>query len=167
VEDNKKNSTGAKLIESIFLGILAAFGALIVEFLTYSLGGNLPFEEWKLALFILVERAFIEELFKCLIIYKKIGSLSSRGIILLNSAFVGLGFAATEFLLLFSKEGVGFANNMQPLVGIASIHIVTALIAGYIISNNRLATIKIIWKIIAINLLIHFVYNFMALQRII
>jgi RsiW-degrading membrane proteinase PrsW (M82 family) len=155
-----------KLIESFFLGFLAAFGSLVVEFFLYSLGENLPVSTWRLAIFLFIGRAFIEEIFKFAIIYKKIGSLPSRGILLLNSAFVGLGFAATEFLLLYSKSGIKLINDLKPLAGVALVHIITALIAGYIISANRHGKLRIIWKIIAINLLIHLAYNFLALERI-
>lgn len=155
-----------RLIESFFLGLIAAFGSLVVEFFLYSLGETLPVSTWQLAIILFIGRAFIEEFLKCIIIYKKIGHLYSRGSILLNSAFVGLGFAATEFFLLYSKSGIKLINDLKPLAGVALVHVATALIAGYIISTNRHGKVRIIWKIIAINLLIHLAYNFLALERI-
>lgn len=154
-----------RLIESFFLGLIAAFGSLVVEFFLYSLGETLPVSTWQLAIFLFIGRAFIEEFLKCAIIYKKIGSFYSRGAILLNSAFVGLGFAATEFFLIYSKSGIN-SSKLKPLAGVASVHILTALIAGYLISTNRSKKAKIIWKIVAINLLIHLAYNLLVLERI-
>jgi hypothetical protein len=159
-----------KQIESLFLGIIAALGALVAElfifaiFGTMSLDKNIISQNVSTLNYLLVITVFVEEIFKYLIIMKRIELFSIGRILILNSFLVGLGFAVVESGLIYFKS----ADNLIPyqnLFEIILIHVFTAGIIGYFIATRNPKKISTFILAVSIAVFFHLVYNILAFYR--
>lgn len=159
-----------KQIESLFLGIIAALGALVVElfifaiFGTASLDKNIIAQDVSSLNYLLVITVLVEEIFKYLIIIKRVESFSMGRILILNSFLVGLGFAGVESSLIYFRSAGGLIPY-QSLAEIILIHIFTAGIIGYFIATRNPQKITTSIKAISIAVFIHLAYNIMVIYR--
>jgi len=154
-------------LESLFWGIIAALGAMVVEFaifLGYSFFvdplGNFSVEKYYLLPFVMLAVAAIEEIFKLTVILKRIELFSFERSFVVNAAFVGAGFAAAELLLIkwYGFSGSSYARN---LAQIALLHIATASFIGYRVAIKNHRKYAIITFTLLGATLLHFFYNFL------
>ena len=103
--------------------------------------------------------AAAEELFKISIIFKRLKTLASGKILVLNSAFLGAGFGLTELLLIFQKYSLRSEGFYGGIAGIFALHIVTAAAAGLYLANKNQPGFKIFFKAFLIAFTIHALYN--------
>ena len=154
-----------KIIESFFLGILAACGALVLELVFI-----IPFDKtvvenqvYSIGIFLLLA-VIIEEIFKYIVVIKRIDIFSyGRGIII-NSFIAGLGFSLFEIFLIFEKKSLSLEFFYESILGLTLIHVLTFGIIGYFIAlggNSKL----LFFKTIFITSSIHFFYNFLILNE--
>lgn len=142
---------------SFFEGIIAAFGALVLELIPSVFGLAISANSLIFILF----AATIEEAIKYSVIYANCQKLRFKEKIILNSFFIGMGFAATEiFLKQLSLE----KTLSLPVLGIFSIHILTTLLSGFSLSREDGKMFFSAAKIILANIALHFVYNFATLR---
>jgi hypothetical protein len=159
-----------KQIESLFLGIIAALGALVIElfvfavFGTASLDKNIIAENVSSLNYLLVVTVFIEEIFKYLIIIKRIEYFSIGRALILNSLLVGLGFSGVETALIYLGSAGG-TIPYQSLIEIISIHIFTAGIIGYFIATRNPKKISTFAIAVVLAAFFHLSYNILALYR--
>ncbi|KKQ79767.1 MAG: hypothetical protein UT03_C0042G0008 [Candidatus Moranbacteria bacterium GW2011_GWD2_38_7] len=156
-------------IESFFWGIIAALGALFVQllvFIGFSFFSNSQTEFTFSQLFILpqfvIAAAFIEETFRYLIISKVVEMYSLSKSFIINSLFVGLGFAATEFLLL---ETSGNLPNNQILSELAIVHIGISGIIGYLVAVKNPQRVWTFIYVVTLATILHSSYNFLIQKR--
>jgi hypothetical protein len=158
-----------KQIESFFWGIIAALGALVLEFIFffgYSIyanpSGTFSFSQFFLIPSFIIAAAFIEETFKYIVISKRIEMLSLEKSYLVNSFLVGLGFFGVELGAIFLS---GPLPATQFLVEIAIIHMGTAGLMGYFVAigNPKKISTFIFATIVAV--FFHAGYNLLTLRR--
>lgn len=156
-------------LESFFLGIIAALGALFVELVIYILATlffNFALEMSFTELFFLPQfiiiAAFIEEAFKYLIIAKRVEYFSIEKTYIVNSLIVGAGFAATEFWLLSTSNSL---PNLQILLELAIIHLGSAGLMGYLLAFNNPKKISTFFYISMFATFFHASYNFLIQKR--
>lgn len=156
-------------IESFFLGIIAALGALTMQLVLYigfSFFGNqnfaLTFEQIFAIPGLIIAGAFIEELFKYLVILKRVETFSLEKTYLVNSFLVGLGFFAIESGLIYQNTNL---PQINALVEIAIIHIGTAGILGYLLATKNPKKISTFLFSLIIVTLLHSSYNFLVIDR--
>ncbi len=142
---------------SFFEGIIAALGALILE-LTLPLFG-LPASDGSLVF--LFSAVTIEEIVKYAFIYNNYLKLELKEKIIRNSFFVGLGFAAAE---IFLKQSLFEKANALLILGVFLIHLLTASLAGFFLLRKYKQTSLLAPRIVSLNILLHFIYNFLILR---
>lgn len=159
-----------KQVESFFWGIIAALGALILQLIIY-IGfsiypypaiANLSFSQlFTLPIFIVIA-ASIEEIFRYIIISKRIDMLSLGRSYVINSFFVGLGFFATELALTLTA---GAVPQTRILIEIAIIHIGNAGLMGYIVAIKNPKKISTLVHALLLTVFFHAAYNILILNR--
>lgn len=158
-----------KQIESFFWGIVAALGALFLQLIIF-IGSSIflegkqevSFETIALVPAFIISFAFIEELFKYIIISKVVESYSLHRSFIINSLLVGMGFAFTEFLLLSS---VGNLPDRKILTELATVHIGTSGLIGYLVAiKNPKKISTLIWVTFAATFF-HAGYNTLITKR--
>lgn len=156
-------------LESFFLGIIASLGALVIElvvFIGFSFFTNSTSDVTFSQLFtipqLLVVSVFIEEIFKYIVIAKRVEMMSLGRSYLINSFFVGLGFFAIE-LGMISMTGTLPATNL--LIEIAIIHIGTAGLIGYMIAVGNPRKVGTFLSAVILTAIFHVSYNLLALDR--
>lgn len=158
-----------------FWGILAAIGALGLELAARELyyiisspgsyGSEIIFHALPLLLLV----AVTEEIFKFLIIYKRVISFfSKKRKIIAGSFFVGLGFALTEAALIAGRLGSSWTENIKNILEISLLQILTAVLAGAIIvflvrSGEEKPTLVFLAPAAAATA--HFLFNYLALKN--
>lgn len=156
-------------LESFFWGIIAALGALIVEliiFIGFSIRSSQPSDISFLQLFIIPQfiiiGVFVEEVFKYIVISRRIEMLSFGRSYLTNSFLVGIGFFSVELILIIAT---GIIPDAKFLAEIATIHIGTAGLIGYItaIKNPKKLSTAIYATILVV--FFHSAYNLLILDR--
>lgn len=156
-------------LESFFWGIVAALGALFLQlvvfisFLTFS-GKNeiISFDTLSLLPAFIIPFAFIEELFKYVIISKMIETYSLHRSFIVNSLFVGLGFAFTELMLL---ANVGTLPEKRILAELATVHLGTSGLIGYLVATSNPNKIKTTIWILLLATFFHAGYNLLITER--
>lgn len=127
-------------IQSFFLGILAAIGALFLEILflnfsgpSFSISKNGITENFfSLDLFFFSAIA-IEEIIKYFLISK---FLSKGKNFVFGSFFLGLGFSSIELALIYWNHKTGIEFEISSIIGTALIHISTSVIIAYSVWKN-------------------------------
>ncbi len=154
--------------ESFLWGIIAAFGALVIEILAllaFSAYKNTEFSFdifFAIPSFILIS-AGIEEFFKYIIISKKIESFSLEKSYIVNSILVGLGFFAVELGLIYISNEILPAWNI--LAEITILHMGTAGLIGYIIAIKNPRKFFTFLLALSVAVAFHAVYNFLVIKR--
>ncbi|KKQ53189.1 MAG: hypothetical protein US70_C0005G0023 [Parcubacteria group bacterium GW2011_GWD2_38_11] len=156
-------------LESFFWGIIAALGALIVElivFIGFSMQTNQTNAISFLDLFIIPQFIIIgvciEEIFKYIIISKRIEMFSMQRSYLVNSFLVGLGFFSVEIGLIMAT---GVAPETKLLIEIAIIHIGTAGLIGYMVATRNPKRMSTLIYAIIFAAFFHGAYNLLVLNR--
>ena len=150
-----------KQVESFFFGIIAALGAIVFQLIFFILfsafidpAGNLNFSQFFSIPFFIFITAFIEELFKCLVIFKKIKSASLK-YLLIDVLFITAGFFSIE-LFLITKSG---PLQLKTIFEIGLLHLGTSVLMATIMSTKYTK-----WLLIASSLTLatafHFLYNY-------
>lgn len=144
-----------KILLSFFLGILAAGLALLAEsFISFFF----TFTPLSFSPVFLLPAAFIEELAKYLMIWKRAQRFDKRLEIIGQSLLIGLGFAAAEIFFHFYNLKTKTDIFGWPYTGLLAIHLLTAALAGYWISRQE-NKLKFRLSPLIINTLLHFSYN--------
>ena len=158
-----------KQLESFFWGAIAALGALVVQFVILMIistvqnpyGQQLTSLTYLATAWGIIGAAFVEELFKYIVIHKRIEYLSLEKTFVVNSLFVGFGFFAVELALLHFK-GVNIFENAALLAQIGILHASTAGIIGYRIAvRNPKKTYTFISTILIVTA-VHSAYNLLV-----
>lgn len=151
-------------IKFIFLGFIAALGALAVEMVLAML---LPGEAaliFTQITFLLILLVATEELFKFAIMLKSVSATS----FFRPSFLISAGFALTEIFLAYSKNLGASPNNFYPLLaGVGIIHLTTGIICGYAalaFKKTERTLTPLLLLILAIAL--HLIYNVVIIKLI-
>lgn len=149
-----------KYIEVIFWGIIAALGALVLEFLTMevlqiSLPASLSFA---------VIAAGVEEALKYMVIVKRIKMLFEKKFLILASLLAGLSFAMVETFLIYEKIGTEWQKYYPNIAGIILLHVLTAAIIGYFAATGDTKNWKMPVKTLGATFIIHLAFNLLALR---
>lgn len=155
-------------LESFFWGIIAAIGALFIELVIFSVASAvLPqaavsFNFLSFLPISIIAFAFIEEVFKYVIISQRVETYSFQLSFVFNSLCVGLGFAASELLLLKST------GNLPPFsiaAELATIHMGTAGLIGYMVAFRNPRKFSSLLQITVLATVFHASYNLLITQR--
>ncbi len=148
-----------KYLESLFWGIIAALGALVLEFLITEV-----FQiSFPASLSFAVIAASAEETLKYLVIAKRIKMLFEKKFLILASLLAGLGFAMAEAFLIYEKIGAEWQKYYPNIAGIILIHILTAGIIGYFVATGDAKNWKMPAKALGAAFIIHLAFNLSAL----
>lgn len=156
-----------KFIKPIFLGVIAAGGALVFELLLQGFFPAANFSASTLSLniiFFLIIAAAIEEFFKLMVIYKSFylptrdADENNKGIIF-SSLCLGLGFSLTEIALSNYFSISGSPGLYLGILGIIFIHTLSAGLIGYFLLKTKARTSPVLIVILFTATLIHFTYN--------
>jgi hypothetical protein len=152
----------------LFFGLLAAIMSLVIQ-AAFSLFPFFTFprnwtETASAGFFFLLIFAFCEELIKISLIWKNSGQLpGNKTRTVIQSALVGVGFAATEIFLHSVSLG-NFSDVLTPpYLSLAAVHVTTASMAGYLVSGSGPGEKKSAIGAIIIATFIHFIYNLAVL----
>lgn len=151
-----------KFIKPFLLGTIAALGALFLELVFYLIFPEQQTQQdyySKATLFLFLVVA-VEETLKVLIIYKNSEDFSNENDIFISSFFVGAGFAIAELFLKDLGSRELFSNGN---LSIALVHILTAGLAGYLVSGQRPLRKNYLAKIWLLVFLIHLSYNLLVI----
>jgi RsiW-degrading membrane proteinase PrsW (M82 family) len=144
-------------IQAFFEGIIAALGALILELSPAIFGVTLT----ETSLFFILFTASVEEIMKYVFIYNHYLKMKAGEKILLSAIFIGLGFAIVDVstkYLYFEK------NTALPIAGILLVHFSTTALLGLFFWKKNQKTLCIGIPFIVLNILLHFLYNFLVLR---
>jgi len=131
-----------KFLQSFFLGIFGAIGALILEvavlsfFTPISSTSEIISREISSSNYLFFLAIFIEELFKYILIVKVVSKISEKKNMVMNSLFLGAGFSILELLSFYWNYRNGIDFDPLAALGIIVLHISTAVIIGYSMSKN-------------------------------
>lgn len=146
-----------KSAKSLFLGILAASGALVLELtVLFFLQKEIEITFSLEAILFLSSLAFIEELIKFLVIYESSQELDSLKLAMKNAFFIGLGFSVSEFILksLSFKEDI-FLENSAAFI----FHIISSLLLGFLLFKRGNASYFYLAGIVLLITLLHLLFN--------
>jgi hypothetical protein len=110
----------------------------------------------------IIVAACIEEIFKYIVISKRIEMLSLEKSYIINSLLVGLGFFGVELTLILMSKNLPGA---QSLIEIAILHIGTAGLIGYFVATKNPKKITTFLLAIVFAIVFHASYNLLLLQR--
>lgn len=151
-----------KFIKPFLLGIIAALGALIIELVFYVIfPGRETQQDYynKITVFLFLVVA-IEEFFKIIIIYKSSEEFSKENDIFISSLFIGAGFSIIElFLKDLDYESLLSLGNLN----IVLVHLLTAGLAGYLISKQSIIKNGFLIKTWLLAFLVHLSYNLLII----
>lgn len=157
-----------KQIESFFWGIPAALAALLAQIAIVALFLILQDSTGKAQMDILSQSllgigiaVLLEEIFKYLIIAKRIDLISLNMSYLFNALLFGLGFALTEQVIGYLNYGRIAENELFPVLGAMSVHIITSQFISYRISTTNPMKLSVMIPTIFFATVVHFSYNFL------
>jgi hypothetical protein len=164
-----------KYLESFFWGILAALGALLTEFIILNILQITAFSKniMNIELFFsslpfIAIAATTEEIFKYIVIAKKIEDFFIERSIIFGSFLIGLSFCVVEVALIYTqidRQSLMHFPNLRYVIEICILHLSTAGIIGYFIATSNPAKISTLIKAILCTVSIHFIFNLLALHR--
>lgn len=142
---------------SFFEGIIAALGALILElaFPFFDIPAN------SASLIFIFLSVAIEEIIKYAFVFNNYLKLELKEKIIRNSFFIGLGFASAE---VFLKQLSFEKATVLPILGVFLVHLFTTTLAGFFLLRKYKQFSLLTFKILFLNILLHFIYNFMILR---
>ncbi|MFA4818031.1 MAG: PrsW family glutamic-type intramembrane protease [Parcubacteria group bacterium] len=152
-----------KFIKPIFLGVIAAGGALVFELLFSSFFPTYDFSAAALSfdiIIFLIIAAAIEEFFKLLVIYKSFFLQKNNGREFLSSALLlGLGFALAE-ITISNYFGLSENPNLYfGILGIFLVHMLSAGLIGYLLIKIRARIFTALALVFLAATALHFTYN--------
>lgn len=151
-------------IRPVFLGILAAIAALVLEqAASIALPGIIDTEIILKISWMVIFAILIEEILKYFLIYKNSLKLASRYEIIISAFFLGGGFSLVEIFLYTLSKNPGLETIFWPLLGVALIHLATSGFSGYLISKRQNIYL-VTSRALIINIFFHFLYNFAILN---
>jgi hypothetical protein len=160
-----------KFIESLFLGIIAALGALVIEVAISILGIdkisfslNLPWNNINDFSYLIALTAIIEEFVKFIMIVKRIETYSLGRMLVINSLILGAGFGLVEIGLVYFNSPRD-PGSFQSMIEIFSLHTLTAGMIGLLLSRLNPKKISTGIKIIVFTSIIHIGYNLLSMLR--
>ncbi len=145
------------MLLSFFEGIIAALGALVLELSPPIFGLAVS----ETSLLFLLFTASVEEIIKYVFIYNHYLKLEAKEKILSGAFFIGLGFALVDAITKRLSHG---ENIMLPIIGIFLVHLFTATLLGLFFWKKNQKPISLSVLIVGINILLHFLYNFLILR---
>ena len=152
-----------RILKYFYFGILAAFGALILELIIkiifYGEQYSVSRESIDHISLIIIIAIFIEELFKLLFIWAIARETSQRKNIFLLSFFVGLGFASVEIAFNLNDGFLAQPLLYFQLLGILLLHTFTAGFSGFFVARIKSMNILKILGVILFAGAIHLLYN--------
>jgi hypothetical protein len=160
-----------KLIESLFLGIIAALGALAIEVaisifgidkVSFSL--NLPWNNINNFNYLIVIAVFVEELVKFMVIVKRLETFSLGRMLVVNSLFLGAGFGLVEVGLVYFNNP-GDPGSTRSIIEIFALHTLSAGMIGYLLSKLNPKKITTGIKVVISTSAIHMTYNLLSMLR--
>lgn len=168
-----------RAIESLFLGILAAVGALVLEVFAASFFYSPAFQRnghlinglelvpvlSRTNMLIFVVFAVIEESMKYLMVAKKIEKFSVGKKVLTNSLFLGVGFGIFELFLIYYQRIGNFQllrADYLPLAEVFMLHVFTAGMIGYYVIVRNPEKISTCLLAVLTAGFFHFGYNLLA-----
>ena len=161
-----------QILRSLFLGIIAALLALILEII-FSFTPGFSFKIlFQQASWILVAVVLIEELFKLAFIWKNFSlnaNVSSKLQIFFQSLFIGLGFAITEATLKFFTllpEEASNPNFYLPILCTIVIHIGISGLMGYFLVGAKKLNFWTFFQILLVSFGWHFLFNFFVIYSV-
>lgn len=138
-------------------GIIAAIGAIIVELSPPIFG--LKFSDTSIAF--LIFTASVEEIIKYAFVYNRYLKLEVKETILSGAFLIGIGFAFVDAITKqLSYEG----NIILPIIGIFLVHLFTTTILGLFFWKKNQKPVSLSSLIVGLNILLHFLYNFLILH---
>ncbi|HEX8974382.1 MAG TPA: PrsW family glutamic-type intramembrane protease [Patescibacteria group bacterium] len=156
-------------IESIFWGIVAALGALVAQIILFSAISIVknPVAELSLANFFTIPSfiaagAVIEEIFKYVMVNRRVDLISLQKSYIMNSLLVGLGFFLVEFSLIATNSVL---PTSRAILEIAFLHMGTAGIMGYTVALRNPRKISTLIFSIVPAAFFHVSYNLLAIKR--
>jgi hypothetical protein len=146
-------------IKLFFFGVIAAFGALLIEIAT-----SIPFPEQVAFLFqeitlLLIVLIIIEELFKFVVIWKASVFFQNARDFFIGAYLIGLGFSLTEIVLAIFSAASGKNFPWLPLLGIFIIHTATCIFWGYAIFKKKRSNKIAVASAFFTTVLLHLIYN--------
>ena len=159
-----------KQIELFFWGIVAAVGALFAEIIFSFIStifenpqNFLSFQFATSSVLIVIVFVLIEEIFKYLIITKKVEPFSLEYSFFFNALLVGFGFALMEIALtIFQNKEL--LNDPFSLLQLGIVHMTTAGIMGYIAAIRKPHKFTTFFSSIFWASLVHLSYNLLKLN---
>lgn len=152
-----------KFIKPIFLGMIAAGGALVFELLITGFFPAYDFSTAAISLNIIIflaVAAAIEEFFKLLVVYKALFLQKNNAREFLFSALLlGLGFSLAEVAISNYFGLPGSLDLYLGILGIILVHTILAGLMGYLLLKTS-AKSAALMTILFTAVLLHFSYNF-------
>ena len=157
-----------KQLQSFFLGIIGALGALFLEIaiLTFFFPASKISEELTSFGYFFFLAILSEEFFKFFLIYKLTSKTEKITSVTINSMIFGLGFSMLEMFLLYWNYVNGTSSEFIDILGVLIIHISTSTLIGYSTakSDMKLSSSLLFGFIPAF--LIHSAYNVFKISEI-
>lgn len=157
-------------LESIFWGIIAALGALVIELIAFigisayiNPDFTLSFSQFFIVPQFIIFFACIEELFKYIIISKRIEMLSLEKTYVINSLLVGLGFFGVELILISMSTKV--LPTWTILAEIAILHMGTSGLIGYVVAIKNPKKFSTLLYVLPVAVFFHASYNLLTIKR--
>lgn len=146
-----------KSAKSLFLGILAAAGALVLELvILFFIPKEIELTFSKEAIIFLACLALIEELMKFLAIYESSQELNSLKSAIKNAFFIGLGFSTSELILkTFTFNEDVFLENSAAFI----FHILSSILIGLFLFKKKEPSLFYRAIIIFVAVFIHLLFN--------
>ncbi|MCX6765503.1 MAG: PrsW family glutamic-type intramembrane protease [Candidatus Moranbacteria bacterium] len=160
-----------RYLESFFWGIIAALGALALEFiianvfLLFPSNKNITLELFISSFAFVIISAGVEETLKYIVIAKRIEELFWNRPLLLISFLVGLSFSLVEIALIGWQIGAEWKMHYRYLVEIILLHTSTAGLMGYFIATGNPKRSGTIIKAFGLAAIAHLVFNILAFYR--
>ena len=165
-----------KIVKPFFYGILASFGALLIEMIIKNFSGNdssLVDIPTRLSWF-LVLAVSIEELLKILLIHKYYQEIIDRhdrsrspimiqGEMFYGALLVGLGFSFLEIFFFTYDPAIRIQVAYLSILSVVFLHILTAGLIGYFLSRENIIDYFVFLKIFIAAASLHLLYNVLVI----
>ncbi|MDO8529757.1 MAG: PrsW family glutamic-type intramembrane protease [bacterium] len=150
-----------KKVESFFLGIIAALGALFLEAAILNFFEPASFANNEIFSFgyVFFAAIAIEEFLKIAVILK---ALPKKNNAVFNALFFGLGFSFLEIALVYWNNQNGITYDFWGIFGIFLVHISTSLVIGYSLIGDAKKSFLIYLQVFITILITHSSYNILS-----
>jgi hypothetical protein len=146
-------------IKLFFFGVIAAFGALLIEMIASIIFPKEIAFLFQQITFLLIIFVIIEELFKFALIWKASFAFQNAKDFFVGSYLIGLGFSLTEIILAGVSAASGKSFAWLPLLGIFIVHTATCVFWGLAIFKKKRGTKIAIALTLFVTVILHLAYN--------